>query len=350
MRRPERSQDPALARALFEEAPAVNVASRSPDGAPVLRALNVVAVDRPESPLGANGFALAFHGAPAGEKALCVGQPAVFGCERVVAAIPSWFTSDQRACPATTWYLSAQAHGTLEAVQDPVEKARILQALMTRFQPEGRHRPITAEDPMYAAAVRNLLVVKVSPNRVTAKASVGQDKPPEVRHAVLRRLWERGDPGDVAAIATALRFAPAPWPDWLRHGDARLHPALADHDGALQLLANAEWSSMFAADQRRRALAGGSALVGATVGDDVVGVARAVGDGGKFAWIADVFVREDHRGKGLGDALARLVLDHPAVRGCARVLLRTRIAEGFWRRHGFRAVPGPDERIWMARG
>ncbi len=344
MRRTERSLDPTLARALFDEAPVIHVASRTPDGEPVLRALNVVAVDEPD------GFALAFHGAPAGEKALCVGQPAVLGCERVVAAIPSWFTSPERACPATTWYLSAQAHGTLEPVQDATEKAHILQALMTRFQPEGRHRVITAEDPMYAAAVRNLLVVKVSPTRVTAKASVGQDKPPEVRHAVLRRLWERGDAGDVDAITTALRFAPDPWPDWLRHGEARLHPRLSDREGAARLLDGAEWTAMFTGDQLRRALAGGSALVGATIGDEVVGVARAVTDGGKFAWIADVFVRADQRGKGLGDALARLVLDHPAVRGCARMFLRTQIAEGFWHRHGFRTIPGPGDRIWMARG
>lgn len=342
MRRSERGLDPSLARTLFAEAPVCHLASVSPDGQPLLRALNVVALDD------GDGFALAFHGAPDGEKLGCVGQPAVIACERVVAAIPSWFTSPERACPATTWYLSAHASGTVEAVEDPAEKAAILRALMDRFQPEGRHRPITAEDPMYAAVVRNLLVARVRPERVTAKASVGQDKPPEVRHAVLRRLWERGERGDVGAIATALAFSPDPWPEWLTAGDVRLHVDAGPVEALAALLKGAEWNAEVPEARLAAAIRGG-AVVRATVGGEPVGVARAVGDGAKFAWLADVYVAPAWRGRGVGEALARLVLDHPSVRGC-RVFLRTRIAEGFWARHGFRTFAVEEGRPWMRRG
>lgn len=41
------------------------------------------------------------------------------------------------------------------------------------------------------------------------------------------------------------------------------------------------------------------------------------------------------RGRGLGKALIRLLLDHPAVRGARRVLLGTRDAQAFYRGFGF---------------
>lgn len=351
MRRSDRSADPALARDLFTAAPSVSLATLTPDGVPVLRTLNGVVLPDAASPV---GWSLAFHGAPAGEKTLCVGQRAVIGTDRIVADIPSWFTSPERACPATTWYLSAQARGALTEVDTPDERAAVLQTLMERFQPEGRHRRITAGDPLYDAAVRNLLVVRLRPDEVTAKVSVGQDKPVETRDAMRRGLWTRGAAGDVAALATSLRYAPDPWPSWLTHrSGALLHPHVpalpGGADAAFALLQGAEWSGAFPEVSQRRAFAEGAAFVGALDDGQLVAVARAVTDGGKFAWLADVYVHPDHRGRGLGAAVAELVLDHPAVRSCARVCLRTRIAEGFWARYGFSTFAVSDGRPWMGR-
>jgi predicted N-acetyltransferase YhbS len=41
------------------------------------------------------------------------------------------------------------------------------------------------------------------------------------------------------------------------------------------------------------------------------------------------------RGKGLGDAVMRLLLDHPAMRRVGRVYLSTRDAHGFYAKMGF---------------
>ena len=62
-------------------------------------------------------------------------------------AVAAWretpyFSDGERACPATTLYRSAQAHGTLEEVTSRADKARVLQALMEKYQPEGKHVPI----------------------------------------------------------------------------------------------------------------------------------------------------------------------------------------------------------------
>jgi GNAT superfamily N-acetyltransferase len=65
------------------------------------------------------------------------------------------------------------------------------------------------------------------------------------------------------------------------------------------------------------------------------GFARAVTDGATFAWIADVFVLEPHRGRGLGVWLVEAVLAHPEVSGVRRVMLGTADAHGLYERFGF---------------
>jgi nitroimidazol reductase NimA-like FMN-containing flavoprotein (pyridoxamine 5'-phosphate oxidase superfamily)/GNAT superfamily N-acetyltransferase len=67
--------------------------------------------------------------------------------------------------------------------------------------------------------------------------------------------------------------------------------------------------------------------------------ARVVGDFARFAYLADVFVREDERGKKLGSWLIECVLAHPELAHITRWLLGTRDAHGLYERFGFRAAP-----------
>lgn len=68
-----------------------------------------------------------------------------------------------------------------------------------------------------------------------------------------------------------------------------------------------------------------------------VGFARAVSDGVSFAYLADVYVHPEVRGRGLGVALVRAMLDTGAH---MRWTLHTRDAHELYRRFGFSA---PDE-------
>jgi GNAT superfamily N-acetyltransferase len=75
--------------------------------------------------------------------------------------------------------------------------------------------------------------------------------------------------------------------------------------------------------------------------DRQVGFARVVSDRATFAYLADVFVLEEHRGRGLGAWLVSTVLGHPELQGLRRWLLATRDAHGLYRKLGFSdpAVP-----------
>jgi GNAT superfamily N-acetyltransferase len=76
------------------------------------------------------------------------------------------------------------------------------------------------------------------------------------------------------------------------------------------------------------------------------GFARAVTDGTRFAWLADVFILEAHRGRGLGVWLVQTVVNHPdLVR--ARIMLGTADAHGLYARFGF--APVNPERIMERR-
>lgn len=84
-----------------------------------------------------------------------------------------------------------------------------------------------------------------------------------------------------------------------------------------------------------------SLCFGLLEGASQIGFARMVTDGATFAWLADVFIVESHRGRGLGDWLVASVLEHPDMHGLRRIALATRDAHGLYRRHGFeRLAPG----------
>lgn len=331
MRRERERMDHEEALAFLAAAPVVHVASTAADGRPVLRTVHGVVVDG----------RLCFHGAPAGEKTEALGREAVVACEEIVATIPSHFVDPRRACPATTYYRSVQAHGPLAPIEDPTTKARVLQALMDKYQPEGGYEPITAEHPLYRAAVAGLMVVGVPLDRVDGKAKLGQNRKPEELVRVLEGLWRRGAPGDVRAIELVRRANPAaPTPAFLEGPEGlTLHGWLtaSDAPAAAALLADAYWNGDMTPERLAQAHLAASAWVGARDAEGrLVGTARAIADGAKWAWIYDVTVAPGWRGRGVGRALMRLLLDHPALRAAANVCLSTRDAQGVYAPLGFR--------------
>jgi GNAT superfamily N-acetyltransferase len=77
-----------------------------------------------------------------------------------------------------------------------------------------------------------------------------------------------------------------------------------------------------------------------TPGAQQIGFARAITDCATFAYLADVFILEPYRGKGLSKWLMNCILAHPELQGLRRWMLATRDAHGLYRQFGFEAVEG----------
>jgi ribosomal protein S18 acetylase RimI-like enzyme/nitroimidazol reductase NimA-like FMN-containing flavoprotein (pyridoxamine 5'-phosphate oxidase superfamily) len=322
------------ALALLAAAPVVHLATTTPAGAPVLRTLHPVVVDGD----------VCFHAAAVGEKAESLGRDAVVSAEEIVAAVPSYFVDAERACPATTLYRSVQLHGTLEAVDDEAHKARVLAALMAKYQPDGGHVPIDPAHPrydeLYGKQVAAILILRVRAADLDGKAKLAQNRSPEERVHMMEKLWQRGLDGDPRAIELVRAANPdTPPPPFLRCAIAAvtLHCALDanDVDSAVALLAPEYWNDVHPRERIAGAIAGSSVFVGARVDGKLVACARAISDGFKYAWVYDVVVAPEWRGCGLGEAVMRLCLDHPRVRRAARVLLQTRDAQPLYKKLGF---------------
>ena len=82
-------------------------------------------------------------------------------------------------------------------------------------------------------------------------------------------------------------------------------------------------------------------VVGLYAGGDQVGFCRAVSDDASLAYLADVYVLPEHRGRGLGAELVREMIDNGPYAG-RRWLLHTRDAHELYRRFGFEP---PNERL-----
>jgi GNAT superfamily N-acetyltransferase len=80
-----------------------------------------------------------------------------------------------------------------------------------------------------------------------------------------------------------------------------------------------------------------------------VAFARVVTDAATFAYLADVFVVESHRGRGLGVWLMEAVVTHPSLQGLRRFALATRDAHGLYRKFGFTELAHPDRHMEIAR-
>ena len=72
-----------------------------------------------------------------------------------------------------------------------------------------------------------------------------------------------------------------------------------------------------------------------------VGFARMVTDSATFAYLADVFVSNEHRGKGLSKLLMQVIIEHPDLQGIRRMMLATSDAHGLYEQFGFKALGSP---------
>ena len=84
-----------------------------------------------------------------------------------------------------------------------------------------------------------------------------------------------------------------------------------------------------------------SLAFGIFYGREQVGFARVVTDKATFAYLADVYVLEAHRGKGLSKRLIAEIQAHEELQGLRRFLLATKDAHGLYAQFGFKELANP---------
>lgn len=351
MPKPKTMTDEARAWGILDACPVLHLAWAGADGLPDVRALHGARVGR----------AVYLHGAPVGDKTGALDRPVTLVGHEVVARIPSHFIEPERACPATTWYRSVHLRGVLRLETDPDRRAAGLDALMRLMQPEGGYRPLTASDPLYAGQLGKMLVARVDVDEISGKSTLGQHRPARVP-PVLAGLWRRGEPDDLRAIERIRAACDPPsdaLPEVLRPlagigGAVSFHVYASERDraAAMALLAPAYWNDHLPPAVVERGWQGASAWIGAR---DPAGrlIASACGmSDRRRGWISDVIVDPAWRGRGIGAAVMRALLDHPHLRPCVAIGLRTRDGQPFYQRLGFtvgRSRPFPVDEMWLNR-
>jgi GNAT superfamily N-acetyltransferase len=118
-------------------------------------------------------------------------------------------------------------------------------------------------------------------------------------------------------------------------------PELVDVEVVHEFLVRSYWARGIPKETVVRGIAH-SIPLSVFLGDRQVGFARVVSDHATFAYLADVFVVEDQRGRGLGEWLVATALAHPELQGLRRWLLVTRDAQGLYHKLGFAALADPS--------
>ena len=76
--------------------------------------------------------------------------------------------------------------------------------------------------------------------------------------------------------------------------------------------------------------------------DQQAGFARMITDYTTFAYLADVFVLEPFRGRGLSKWLMQVIVAHPELQGLRKWVLFTRDAHGLYEQVGYTSLANPE--------
>jgi GNAT superfamily N-acetyltransferase len=123
-------------------------------------------------------------------------------------------------------------------------------------------------------------------------------------------------------------------------------PQRLDLEAVCGFMSRSYWAQNRTRPTIERALRN-SLVFGAYEESCMVAMARIVTDYATFAWLCDVFVREEYRGRGIGKWLMESILAHPELQGLRRWLLATRDAHGLYSQYGYTSLHNIER--WMER-
>lgn len=168
------------------------VASIDVQGYPQIIPMNFVYVknDSIDTQTGnTNIGAIYMHSHPFGEKIENIKRNSKVGFEvdSYICFLPSYYFHPTDASQADTLYVSVVIKGNASIVQDSVEKARALNALMKKYQKEGGYESLASN----MGSVREVTVLKIVPDQIRGKYKIGQHWIPRYRLKMARNIVQR---------------------------------------------------------------------------------------------------------------------------------------------------------------
>jgi nitroimidazol reductase NimA-like FMN-containing flavoprotein (pyridoxamine 5'-phosphate oxidase superfamily) len=163
----------------LNEQPVGRVASLDGSGYPQVIPMNFVYHDG----------AVYMHSHPFGEKLDNIRRTPNVGFEvdQHICFLPSYFFHPTDASQADTLYISVVIKGKAELVHGNEEKALALNALMEKYQKEGRYEALVANMP----SVHEVAIIKVIPRDIRGKYKIGQHWTRPYRLKMARNILER---------------------------------------------------------------------------------------------------------------------------------------------------------------
>jgi GNAT superfamily N-acetyltransferase len=136
----------------------------------------------------------------------------------------------------------------------------------------------------------------------------------------------------------------------IRRGEFTLtwDPAEQRPEDIHAFLTRCYWAAGIPLETVRRSM-GHSLCFGILTGGRQVGFSRVVTDRTTFAYLCDVYVLEEYRGRGLASWMLETVLAHPDLQGLRRFCLATRDAHTLYARFGFTALAKPESYMEIKR-
>ncbi|TMP42015.1 GNAT family N-acetyltransferase [Pseudoalteromonas citrea] len=122
-----------------------------------------------------------------------------------------------------------------------------------------------------------------------------------------------------------------------------------DFDTVYQFLSQSYWAKGIPRTTLRKAMMNSFCFGVFDEQEKQVGFARLITDKATFAYLADVFILESHRGMGLSKWLVEIIVKHPELQGLRRMVLATKDAHGLYSQYGFKSIENPEMlmQIWQ---
>ncbi|WP_375591900.1 GNAT family N-acetyltransferase [Chitiniphilus eburneus] len=126
-------------------------------------------------------------------------------------------------------------------------------------------------------------------------------------------------------------------------------PGRIDFDWLTGQLAQTYWSPGIGRPEVELAARHSTVVMGAYAEGRQIAYARVLSDSNRFAYLADVIVDPDWRGRGIATRLLKRVLAHPRIAHVENCYLMTFDAHAIYRPLGFEVYPRPERFMWRGR-